>query len=831
MPATISIFAEKPSIARALVRSFSIVYKLKFKGAKGRSKYNYVYTAPITTQQIIFKIENDEYRLSSDDQLVVTSVTGHVLKYEYPPPYDKESNWHNSDPLDLVELEPIEVPIQEMMVTHVQEIGQNSDVIIIATDWDGHGESIGRQVIDIVTGKNKRVKHGRMQFTSTSPMALKRAFETQGILDWDWIKQVDSLRRQDLRMGSSLTRFFTVGVQNQGIRNTLVSYGPCQTSVLWLITHQYLENKQFTPETFWRLTLKLQLPDSNSLFLDWKGNPSYDEEEIDSLLPELKQTQQCLITDYNEEIGVIKRPVPLNTDTLESECAHFLKISPKRVADLAEKLYNNGFITYPRTESSYYLQKDLTPLVEKFSSHPEFGAVAQEAIAIGGTVNPSKGRFTKDHEPIRPVKAATRPNIAKTFAKTPNMINHAWAIYVYVVWRFLATVHMDAKLTTQYLLLTAASEEFIAKGQKMIEPGFLKFYKYKTIAIQELPRLQKGEKLPFEAYKHHGFTAPPLLWSEARLITKMAGLNLGTDATRSTHIDTVQKRQYTVVQGPQRNLVPTSLGLALYQILTQNAEDLILPEIRGRVETWTQQIRNHEKTPEDVDQLVMEVTTRGLQQLKVNHEEIFSTLARSIESMTGIGKHLGICPECQGSLVLQQGKAEARFLRCSNPLCETSLPLPKKGELETITNEHCRICNGIPLLVSTKYHSWILCPFCWSTKATEDKPWFCSECTSTECPISGLWEFSPPEQYLGACPHCGHEVYLRIEQDSPQVTQVICSNCKHTWKAPNPRKGTTISLSTPCTRCGRQTLAVFKRGKKPYRLCVFCSVFFFDTDK
>ncbi|MFW9853879.1 MAG: DNA topoisomerase [Candidatus Thorarchaeota archaeon] len=830
MVATVSIFAEKPSIARALVRGFSIVYKLKFKGAKGKTKYNYVYKTPISTQQIIFKIGSDEYRLSEDDQLIITSVTGHVLQYEYPPPYDKESNWHNSDPLDLVELEPIEIPIRESMVIHVQEIGRYSDVIIIATDWDGHGESIGRQVVDIVTGINKRIKHGRMQFTSTGPMALKRAFETQGTLDWDWIKQVDSLRKQDLRMGSSLTRFLTVGVQNQGIHNTLVSYGPCQTSVLWLITHRYLENKEFNPQTFWRLALKLQLTDEDSLFLDWKGNPSYDEEEIDSLLSELRHTQQCLVTDYNEEIAFIKRPIPLDTDALESQCAQFLKISPKRVADIAERLYNNGFITYPRTESSYYLQKDLTPLTNKFVGHPEFGNAAQEAIAIGGTTNPSKGRFTKDHEPIRPAKAATRPEIAKSFSKTPSMINHAWAIYVYVVWRFLATVHIDAKVTNQYLVITAASEEFIAKGQKLLEPGFLKFYKYKTISIQELPPLKKGTSFLFETYKHHGFTTPPQLWSEAHLITKMAALNLGTDATRSSHIDTVQKRQYTVVQGPQRNLVPTSLGLALYQVLTQNAGELILPEIRGRVETWTQHIRTHEKTPEDVDKLVMDVTTRGMQQLKANQEEIFSTLARSIESMTGIGKHLGICPECQGSLVLHQGKAGSRFLRCSNPLCETSLPLPKKGNLETITDELCRICNGIPLLVSTRYHKWILCPYCWSTKGTEDKPWFCSECDRTDCPISGSWEFTPPEQYLGDCPHCGHEVHVRIEQDSSPVTQVMCSNCKHTWKAPHPRKGTNVSVGAPCTRCGRQTLSIFKRGKKPYRLCVFCSIFFFETD-
>jgi DNA topoisomerase-1 len=823
--ATVSIFAEKPSIARALVRAFSITYKLTFKGRKGKTPYNYVYSSSIEDQKIDFKIEKETYRLKQGDKLVITSVSGHVLNFDYSPPYDKESNWHNSDPIDMVELEPIEVPIQKIMFTHVKEIGIESNVIVIATDWDGHGEAIGREIIDIITPENKKVHHGRMRFTSTNPMALKGAFESQENLNWDWIKQVDSLRKQDLRMGSSLTRFLTVGIQNRGIRNQILSYGPCQTSVLWLITNRYFENREFTPEKFWRISIKINTS-KGPLFLDWKENPSYNEEVIDSLIEKLEKIEKGIISEYNEELGVIKRPLPLDTDTLEAECAQFLRISPKQVADVAERLYNNGFITYPRTESSFYLQKDLTKLAEKFISHEDFGSVAKECIDLGGVKNPSKGRFTKDHEPIKPVKAASREDIEKAFKKIPSMVRNSWEIYSYIVWRFLATIHADAKLVRQFLTFTVEDEEFIASSQKIIDQGFLKFYKFKRMAKSELPPLEQGKKLPFEAFKHQGFTTPPTLWSEARLIRKMAKLNLGTDATRSTHIDTVQKRQYTTAQGPQRVLVPTSLGMALYNILCQNAEELILPEIRGKIETWTQQIRDHEKNPEDVDALVIELTTKGLQKLKANQEEIFSTLVQSIEDMTGIGRNLGICPQCQGILTLQRGKKGTRFLKCSNALCDASFPLPKKGEISALDNELCRICKGIPLLISTQYNNWIMCPICWTREATKEKPWFCSDCNRTDCPFSGSWKISAPEQHFTSCPDCTGNVLLKFVE---QTTHVECSSCKRTWKAPNLRKGTSISISDPCSQCGRHTLAVVKRGKKPYRLCVFCSLFFFES--
>jgi DNA topoisomerase-1 len=822
--ATISILAEKPSIARALVRAFSIVYKLKFKGRKGKTRYNYIYESTIDNQEIGFRIEKDEYRLRKEDNLIISSVTGHILNFDYLPPFDKDTNWRNSDPLDLIELDPIEVPIQENMVSHVKEIGKESDVIIIATDWDGHGESIGRQILELATLSNKKIRHGRMHFTSTNPTSLKKAFEKQTDLNWDWIKQIDSLRKQDLRMGSSITRFLTVGIQNRGIQNRMISYGPCQTSVLWLITNRFLENRNFAPKIFWKISVKISTAEG-PLFLDWKGNPKTNEKIIDSLVSTLEKVAEGTITEFNEESGVIKRPLPLNTDTLEAECAQFFKISPKQVADIAEKLYNNGFITYPRTESSFYLEKDLTNLAEKFTKHNDFGLIAKECIALGGVQNPSKGRFTKDHEPIKPVKAAKQSEINKTFQKTPSIVTHAWNIYSYVVWRFLATIHSDATVVNQYIILSAASEEFIVKGRIISDLGYLKFYKFKKIEGKKLPRLEKGISKSIEAFKHQGFTTPPPLWSESQLIRKMAELNLGTDATRSTHIDTVQKRMYTMNQGSRRILVPTTLGMALYQVLTENSEDLIIPEIRGKIESWTQQIRDHEKTPEDVDNLVIELTTRGLQRMKANQEEIFTTLVQSIESMTGVGKIFGVCPECQGNLVLHQGKGASRFLKCSNSLCETSFPLPKKGDLSTIFNENCRICNGVPLLISSKFYSWVMCPICWTKEATQDRPWFCTDCNRADCPFSGSWEVISPEQFLGNCPECGGDVLLKIDQ---QTTQVICNTCKRTWKAPNLRKGTSITLSDPCKKCGHQTLSVVKRGKKPYRLCVFCSLFFFQ---
>ena len=102
----------------------------------------------------------------------------------------------------------------------------------------------------------------------------------------------------------------------------------------------------------------------------------------------------------------IKSHMSVDTDTLEAEGSRLFRVSPKLIADLAEKLYNNGFITYPRTESSYYLVKDLSPVCEKFTDNSFFSEIAELCLTKGNPKNASKGRFTKDHEPISPVKSA-----------------------------------------------------------------------------------------------------------------------------------------------------------------------------------------------------------------------------------------------------------------------------------------------------------------------------------------------------------------------------------------------------------------------------------------
>ncbi|MFX1512704.1 MAG: DNA topoisomerase, partial [Promethearchaeota archaeon] len=517
----------------------------------------------------------------------------------------------------------------------------------------------------------------------------------------------------------------------------------------------------------------------------------------------------------------------IDTDTLESEGARFFRASPKNIADVAEKLYNNGFITYPRTESSFYLEKDLTHLVKEFKEHSEYGQISVEVISIGNTANPSKGKFSKDHEPIRPAKSAEKKEITKAIKGNPWQKELAWRIYNYVVLRFFATVHKDGKLTTRTMEIDVRGESFVASGTTIIEKGFLSIYPFRRIQESTLPPLSLNQETPLSISKVEGWTQPPSLWTEASIIKEMARQGIGTDATRSTHLATVNTRGFVTVEGRNRSLIPTSLGLAFYEVFTEYAPELIHPAIRGKIEGLTLKIREQEILPIDVDFEVINILKQGFKKLKKNQDEFFPLLAQSgLESGKNANEgNFGNCPSCKTALDVMVGKNQKRFLACKNSECKTSFPLPQKGKLQPL-EKNCPLCNMKPLRVGTGTKAWVVCPSCWINKATKnDTLFFCSVCKEETCEYSSTKPKKSILGELGNCPECGGKVILKLEGIR---TQVLCQSCQKEWKAPNLRRGTKITIGRECRLCNLQVLQITRSQKSSYFLCPICGEFCFN---
>jgi DNA topoisomerase IA len=764
-------------------------------------------------------------------------------------------------------LQALEIPINQNLYDQIIELGSFCTHLVIATDWDPQGESIGAQIYRLVERgmmDSSKLIVSRMRFTATNIPSLMRAFKEQYLLDIPLVSSVDSLRRQDLRMGASLTRFLTVGIEEKGI-NRLISYGPCQSSVLWIIVKKYLDKQQFEPKTYWDLKAifqtKIEIVEKvetkttkkkkgakkaikktskkskkktsegeateNKFIFTWLNNPINTEEDLESIKNRIDGQKEARLISQEKETQIIPRPKPLDTDTLEADGSRYFRVSPKLIADIAEKLYNNGFITYPRTESSYYLQKDLSGICEKFVEGNIFVDEAKECLNSGNTTSPSQGKFSKDHEPIVPVKAVTEKDIADAIKGNDFENSLAWRIYEYIVRRFFATVYLDAELSITTTTIEIDSEEFIHKGQKIDKLAFLSLYPYRKVPESPYPVIS-GKKLDVSIEYEKKFTKPPELWTESQLIREMARLNIGTDATRSQHIATVVERGYAKVQSGSRSLMPTEIGVAFFDAFTKYAEKLILPEIRETVEQWILGIRTGENTPEHVDENVKELTKTSLFKLKEHKAEIFPIFVEKIQSTTKEGLEFGICLKCENPLILKGSSKGKRYLLCSNTECKQTYLLPKKGDL-TLLPEKCHACPMYPIQVGSGTKSWIFCPNCWNSRQDAEGLLFCSRCEYDSCPYSQVSrDFSVKHEKgkLGTCPHCQEgEISLYFDQ---WRTKIECTNCKTEFKAPNIRAGTSIQVDGPCKLCGLSTLLIKRKGKATYNICVICSLLCFQ---
>ncbi len=844
---TLMIVAEKPSVARAIVKALSIGLQVKFKRQRKKAKYNVIFKGIYKDEKkdsmgkkeettdkyekiTEFKIKNQIYPLHDGDEIIITSVLGHILNFDYPPPYNKETSWEKVDPEEIIDVEPIEIPISQEIILQLQSLAENVDHLVIATDFDAHGESIGGEIARVCQKVNNNIIVSRMYFTATNPASIIRAFKEQETLDELLIAQIDTLRKQDLKMGAIITRYLTVGTQKRGFPARMLSYGPCQTSVLFLIAKRYFEKMRFVPEKLW--TIQLKVPNSPNLIFKWVDGPKKDENLVKTLFNKLKDANVAHVSDIEKSQEIIPRPLPLDTDTLESELSLYLRVQPKKISDLAEKLYNNGFITYPRTESSFYHEKDLTPLVSEFLNHPNFHEYAEDCLKNGNPKNPRKGRFTKDHEPIKPVKAATRDEVRATIKGSAQDRNLAWRIYEYVVRRFLATVHRDIiyeKVKTQ---VTVHDQVFFMESQQIVDPGFMFYYPYFKLMEIPHPQVDIGSPLRIVPEVVFEYTQPPPMWTSAKLIRKMAEINIGTDATRSTHLETLIKREYALLR---ENMIyfPTPLGQVLYNVLTTYAYELIDPSIRSKVEGWTLEIKEGKKTPQEVDSLVSELTKRSLQELKQNEDKIFTQIVEQLKSML-VNLDFGDCPICGNKLTYIYNSATGtRSVRCENTHEPHWFNLPKNNEIMTLTSK-CQLCGMTPIMVGTGTKSWYMCPFCWTTRSTPEKAFFCSVCTHDSCEYVGLpLKPKDPNKYimrgiLGTCNRC-HQGDVLLEFRGT-LTRARCNHCNTIWKTPNIRVGTSIQLDEKCRLCGLRTLQIKRNKSRPFNLCVICERLCFECE-
>jgi len=641
---------------------------------------------------------NGAETFSFDDRVVI-GLSGHIVGMDYPPGYN---NWQKVDCKDLIHAEIVTTPIQEKIVSALKKLGKEADRITIATDYDREGELIGVEALKIAAEKNPKIKIDRVRYSAIVKEEIQGAFENPGKVDYDLAASGEARQIIDLVWGAVLTRFISKTSGRLG--KEFLSVGRVQSPTLALIVDREKEIEAFKPEPYWEIYADLE----KELRVHHAKGKIWDKADVDRIVSNLGR--EGIVKSIEKKPRYDKPPTPFDTTSFTS-AASAIGYSAANAMRIAEWLYTNGFISYPRTDNTVYPPSiDLKALVSMFTK----GAFAKEAQKLlKGKMVPTRGkRSTTDHPPIYPTALVDKNELKE----------EQWKIYELVVRRFFATLAEQSSWEISTLLVDIGKEPFRASGARLIEAGWRAYYPYSKSEENILPELREGEHLLVLGHEVAAKeTQPPARYGQGRLIKLMDELGLGTKSTRHDIISKLYARAY-VHGNPMK---PTNTAYAVVDTLEKYASAITKPEMTQTLENDMTSISERKIKEAEVIDESRDMLTSIFRDLEENEEVIGTSLREGLRTDKIVGK----CEKCGSELIIRRGRRGSRFIGCSGyPNCKFTLPLPRFGTL-LVTDKECDMhhMNHVRIINKGK-RPWDLgCPHCnfleWQAKkAKEPKP-------------------------------------------------------------------------------------------------------------
>ncbi|MDT8357454.1 MAG: DNA topoisomerase I [Methanomicrobiaceae archaeon] len=587
------------------------------------------------------------------DGHVVVGLRGHVVEVDFEPGY---SDWRSTTrtPRSLIDAETRKIATEKRIVGQIQKLAKKADLITIATDFDTEGELIGKEAFDLIRQVNTQVPIQRVKFSAITKTEIFQAFQHPVSLDFNLAAAGETRQVVDLVWGASLTRFISIAAKRGG--KNILSVGRVQSPTLAMIVDREKEIEAFEPQTYWMLSLSVARGEEVFEARHTHGR-FWDHVEATGALDRtgdpVRVTQRAVGSRTN------RPPAPFDTTTFIVAAAR-LGFSVANAMRIAEELYMNGFISYPRTDNTVYPPSlDLSGLL-RMLKRSAFAGEAEYVIAHRRP-SPTRGKKSStDHPPIHP----TAP--AHAGAIPPDQ----WKIYELVVRRFLATLSPDARWETLKYTFDAGGEPYMATGARLVEEGYRRVYTYGESRETVLPWMEVGDVVRIcEVLLAEKETHPPPRYSQSRLIQQMEELGLGTKSTRHDVIGKLYARRY--VEGSP--MKPTMVGSAVTESLEGHAALITKPDMTRKLESHMEEIKIGKRTKQDVLSESRQMLHTVFDELELHEGEI----GEEIMDRTDAERIIGKCPVCRHDLVIRHTRGAKQFIGCAGyPDCSFNIGLP-----------------------------------------------------------------------------------------------------------------------------------------------------------
>ncbi|TYI61140.1 hypothetical protein E1A91_D10G152000v1 [Gossypium mustelinum] len=629
---------------------------------------------------------------------------------DFPASYQ---DWNATNPLDLFQASVVktEANPRAHISKHLSQEARGCGYLVLWLDCDREGENICFEVIECtrfpMNEAKKRVYRAR--FSSVTEKDILKAMDNLVEPNRHEALAVDARQEIDLKVGVAFTRFQTSYFQGKygNLDSRVISYGPCQTPTLGFCVQRYLQINTFKPEKFWALRPYI-IQNGYELQLEWKRQKLFDI-DVAMMFQKLVTEDGILeVIDVSEKQETKGRPSGLNTVNLLKVASSALGYGPQTAMQIAERLYTQGFISYPRTESTAYPSSfDFKGTLKVLENNPSWSDCVQRLLAEGYH-KPRTGTDAGDHPPITPMRPATEDVLG----------NDAWRLYQYICQHFMGTVSPDCKYVRTKVEFSIGGEFFHCIGQRVTVQGFTYIMPWLAINEKNLPQFTKGEKIEVSRVElYEGETSPPDYLSESELISLMEKNGIGTDASIPVHINNICERNYVQVQAGRR-LVPTTLGITLIRGYQCIDPDLCLPDIRSFIEHQITLVAkgqaNHSRVVQHVLQQFKQKFCYFLQQIE-NMDALFEA---QFSPLADSGRALSKCGKCLRYMKYISAQPQRMF--CGT--CEEVYYLPQKGTIKLYKELTCPLDNFELLIFSMpgpEGKSFPLCPYCYNSPPFE----------------------------------------------------------------------------------------------------------------
>ncbi len=550
------------------------------------------------------------------------------------------------------------IPVKaKKVIAELKKAAKNADEVILATDQDREGESISWHLMQALKLENPK----RIVFHEIIKSAIDEALAKPGKIDMSLVNAQQARRILDRLVGYKLSPFLWKKV-NKGL-----SAGRVQSVAVRLVVEKEEEVKKFVAVEYWDIEAVFKKNSKDfSAFLNKKDGKPVEKLEIknkteaDKIVTELENATYTIEKITKKETH--KNPLPpFTTSTLQQTAANKFGYSSKFTMSLAQKLYEQGHITYHRTDSLNLSQSSLvaaeTFIINSFGK--EYSLVKGYKAGKGAQ---------EAHEAIRPTYADKTPESLKGELEGGQL-----KLYTLIWQRFIACQMVSAVFDATAIEISAGNYGFGSNGQMLKFPGFLKVYPMK-FSENELPALQEKETLPLTEIKSaQHFTEPPARYNEASLIKALEKHGIGRPSTYAPTLSTVQARNY-IIKNEQKRFEPTEMGTIVNGVLVENFPQIVDIDFTAKMEKELDEIAEGKDTWRKT---IKDFYGPFAANLKEKYEDVQK---KNLDIATD-----KICPKCQKPMVEKMGRF-GRFYACTGfPDCKHTESIQKDTSGHSIT--------------------------------------------------------------------------------------------------------------------------------------------------